>query len=304
MDIFDYLSQSGLKDRDFNQKTEWLISDFLPKGLITLYWAKGGQGKSILAQAITKHLCYHKLTKSITYIDLDNPIGVLADRGIDTLLTMQYEELNYLHRSKIEVTGFNLILLLEKGAVGQKYKDCTFIIDSLRNVVDVMNEGQVMRIMDAFMTIREAGGTVIILSHANKDGKNYQGSNNILNSIDCMYELKKVSNSDTKIEFIMDVQKERAGIKQCAYAVHIPSLTLSKLDYKKVSMSDYDKTFSKSVLEALRDSDGLNKTELLELIGHKKDDKTARETLDRYDGELWVSKKISNVFTYTLKSNN
>lgn len=302
MDIFDKLNTMALRSRDFNQQTEWLIKDFLPKGLITFYWAKGGEGKSLLAQAITKHLCYHNLAKKITYIDVDNPISVLTDRNIDSLLTFQYSQLSYIHRSKLEISGYELILLLEEGAVGQKYKDCVFVVDSLRNVVDVMNEGRVMRVMDALMNMREAGATVVVLGHANKDGKNYQGSNNILNSIDCMYRLRKTTSNATSITYLLDVQKERAGIKQCSYSVHTPSLTLTEQDYKEASMSDYDKTFTKAVLEALKEHEGINKTELLELIGHKKDDKTAREALDHYDGELWESKKVSNVFTYTLKS--
>ena len=79
-----------------------------------------------------------------------------------------------------------------------------------------------------------------------------------------------------------------------------PKLAQQKLIQKLSDLMDdrYKKFLLYGALE------GINKTELLEMTGHKKDDKTARETLERYEGELWVSKKLSNVFTYTLKPNN
>ena len=305
MDIFNQLSQMGLRDEHFNIQSEFLIEGLLPKNLITFYWAEGGNGKSFLSQAIAKHVIHHNKVKRVTYLDLDNPVGVLKDRGINETLVEQYPNLDYIQRSRVEMTGFELLLLIEEGATGGAYKDCLFIFDSLRNFVDVMNEGRVMRAMDAFMNIREAGATILILGHANKDGKNYQGSNNIKNSIDCMYALKKTFSDERNIEFLLTVQKERAGIENCAWHVDttVGSFTLSKKEYKRAAMSEYDKEFTTKVIEALtKHPDGLNKTELLEYVGHKKDDRTARDALDRYDDDLWNGTKVSNVITYTLKS--
>jgi len=307
MDIFDQLKGMRLEDAHFNVRTEFLIEGLLPKNLITFYWAEGGNGKSFLSQAITKHVLYYNKVKRVSYFDLDNPVNVLKDRGINETLVFAYENLDYIQRSRVEMTGFELLLFLEEGAVGKAYEDCLFVFDSLRNFVDVANEGRVMRAMDAFMNIREAGATILILGHANKDGKNYQGSNNIKNSIDCMYKLKKTFNDNSNIEFLLEVQKERAGIENCAWHVDTTphSFTLTRKEYKKVAMSAYDKAFTDSVLEALqKHSEGLNKTELLEYVGHKKDDKTAREALDRYDGDLWQSQKVGNAYTYTVKNSN
>ncbi len=46
--------------------------------------------------------------------------------------------------------------------------------------------------------------------------------------------------------------------------------------------------------------DGLNKTELLEATGHKKDDKTARDTLDKFTDKFWKAKKQGNRYIYSL----
>lgn len=304
MDIFEQLNSMGMKQEHFNQKTEWLIKGFIPKNLISFIWAKGGQGKSLILLGITKYTLYHQLMETVTYIDVDNPISILKDRKIDEILTDQYPNLNYIQRSRLKLSGLELLHLLNDSAIGSTYKNSLFVIDSLRNIVDVMNESQVMKVMTYIMNIREAGGTVIIIGHSNKDGKSYKGSINIIDSVDCMFHLQKTSDRRGNIDYTLKVGKERAGVEDSAFRLHIDTFTLQPLEYKSASMSDYDKTFTKKVLEVLTDQEGINKSELLELVGHKKDDKTARETLDRYDGELWVSKKHSNVFTYSLKTNN
>lgn len=305
MSIFETLKEMRLEDSHFDEKTAFLIDDFLPKNLITFYWADGGNGKSFLSQAITNHVLFYELVDHVTYLDLDNPVSVLKDRGINETLVEPYrDKLDYIQRSRVEMSGFDLLLLIEEGATGGAYRDCLFIFDSLRNFVDVKNEGRTMRAMDAFMNIREAGATIIILGHANKDGKNYEGSNNIKNSIDCMYRLRKTFSDDKNIEFLLTVEKERAGIKNCAWHVDTQPkhFTLTRKDYKCAAMSTYDKAFTQKVIEALsKHPDGMNKTALLEYVGHKKDDRTARDCLDRYEDELWVSEKVSNQYTYRLK---
>jgi len=302
MNILDELSEMGLKDKHFLHKTEFLIDEFLPKNLITLYWAEGGNGKSFLSQAVTKYLLDANSITQAYYFDLDNPINVLKDRNVSELLVSNHPMLSYIHRSRIKVDGEDLLFMLERGAVGDAYKGCIFVFDSLRNFVDVQNDGRVMRAMDALMNIREAGATILLLSHANKDGKNYQGSNNIKNSIDCMYKLRKTYNDDVRIDFVLEVQKERAGIVNSAWRVDTDTLTLTRKEYKTAAMTEYDKLFTQKVKEALqKHPEGLNKTALLEYVGHKKDDRTARDALERYEGDLWDAKKVSNVFTYTLK---
>ncbi|MDQ7084427.1 MAG: hypothetical protein Q9M36_05645 [Sulfurovum sp.] len=88
-----------------------------------------------------------------------------------------------------------------------------------------------------------------------------------------MYALKKTFSDTKNIEFLLTVQKERAGIENCAWHVDtaIGSFALTKKEYKSAAMSTYDKGFSSKVIDTLKNHpEGLNKTALLEYIGHKK----------------------------------
>ncbi|MDQ7084426.1 MAG: hypothetical protein Q9M36_05640 [Sulfurovum sp.] len=118
MTIFYKLKNMSLQEKHFSVKTEFLIEGLLPKNLITFYWAEGGNGKSFLSQAIAKHVLHYEKVKRVTYLDLDNPVGVLKDRGINETLVDQYENLDYIQRSRVEMTGFELLLLIEEGATG------------------------------------------------------------------------------------------------------------------------------------------------------------------------------------------
>jgi archaellum biogenesis ATPase FlaH len=299
--VFEYLQTLKLQDTHFNAEIEFLIPDFLPKKLITMYYADGGNGKSWLAQAITNHLLDEKKVAMLTYIDFDNPVSILKDRNIYDLLIKKHKNLNYIQRSTLNMPPFDLLLKLEEHAYNGAYEDCVFMIDSLRNVVDIMHDGKVMRVMDALMNIREAGATIVLLHHSNKDGRNYQGSNNIRNSIDCMYRLDKRPSQENEINFLLEVQKERAGIKDRAFCVKTKELSLQEMDFDIACMNEYELEFVEKVKKALTlYKEGLNKTELLENTGHKKDDKTARDTLDKFTDKFWKSKKAGNKYVYSL----
>ena len=72
----------------------------------------------------------------------------------------------------------------------------------------VNNEAKIGLVMNLLKDIREAGGTILILGHSNKDGRNYQGSNAIRNSLDNMYQKKKRELAEG-VGVILEVRKER-----------------------------------------------------------------------------------------------
>lgn len=69
-----------------------------------------------------------------------------------------------------------------------------------------------MQCFTQIMNLREAGATVVVPHHSNKDGKNYQGSNNIRNSVDNMYQLSKLPSEDGRLHLHLQVKKERCAI--------------------------------------------------------------------------------------------
>ncbi len=295
---FDFLAESSLTTTDFNEKIDFVFDGVLAKKLITLFYADGGNGKSWLAFTLANHCAstgMHTL-----YLDFDNPLSVLKERNVNELLVKRHRNLKYIQRGKCRHTPNELLTQLNEKAVGNVYQDWVIFVDSLRNFCNVNNDQQAMDAMNMLMNLREAGATVIILHHSNKDGKNYQGSNNIRNSIDNMYQVVKLDGQEGEINLHLKVKKERANIINTAFRIDAETLTMTQLDETQVTMSAELEAFVESVTEALTEQSPLNKTQLLKAAGKKKDDKTARAWLDKYDGTYWKSDKAGGVFTYQL----
>lgn len=300
--IFKFLDESSLKKGDFKKEHDFLIDGFLPEGLITMIYSSGGSGKSFLSFAIAKKMC--EIGKKAFYIDFDNPVSVLKERRIDELLIEKYDNLRYIQRSSLQMQPFELIMQLEASAVKGTYKDCVFFLDSLVNFCDLFNDNKLMRLFDALKNMREAGATIIVLHHANKDGKNYQGSACIRNAIDCMYKLSQRPAGDNELNFFLEVQKERAAIVDNSFSLQVDSLNLDNLDKDIAMMNEYEFNFTNKAIKALRENERLNKTDFLSTLGYEKDDKTARECLDKFDGKLWFSFKAGKNIIYSCKDPN
>ncbi|MCT8125289.1 AAA family ATPase, partial [Alishewanella sp. BS5-314] len=94
--MFDFLLSQALRPSDFERQTEFLIPGFLAKNMITLVYADGGMGKSWLAFAVAK-AC--SSPQKVIYLDYDNPLNVLKDRGVQEKL-ISNRNIYYVQRSK------------------------------------------------------------------------------------------------------------------------------------------------------------------------------------------------------------
>ncbi|WP_297813676.1 AAA family ATPase [uncultured Methylophaga sp.] len=301
--MFDFLNP--LTTDDFNENVEFLYPQFLPKKQITMIYADGGMGKSWLLFGLAKYATEHNSATpqgamKVLYIDVDNPISVLKERGIEHKLLNVCEGLTYCHRSKFDGEPMDLLDELEKRAFGDAYRNTLVLLDSIRDFADVNNDLAAMRVGNKLKNIRDAGATIIVLHHSTKNGSNYQGSNNLRNSVDNMYRLMKADAPDGEIRWLLEVKKERAAISDIALTLNTQNLFIAELDVEEVKLNDDDKDFIDKVKTVLKERGEMNKTELLKACGHKKDDKTARVRLDRFDGIHWQSAKTKGVYTYGL----
>jgi RecA-family ATPase len=296
--MFDFLNAATLNEHDFNDQTEYVIDGFLAKNMITMIYADGGNGKSWLGLGLAGYCA--ALNMPVIYLDFDNPLTVLRDRGVNQKLVARYPNLQYIQRSKWQGSAFDMLECLSIRATGGAYKGAVVVIDSLRNFADIENNAKIMVVMDMLMNIREAGATIIVLHHSNKDGKNYQGSNNIRNSVDNMFRLEKLELS-TGIGTLLIAVKERCAIQDKAFDICPHSLELTERDLLEAKATEDDLEFIKQVKDALFAQPNLNKTAVLEATGATKDDKTARARLDKYDGIYWQSKKNHTRIVYSLQ---
>ncbi|MCB5226155.1 helicase RepA family protein [Alishewanella sp. 16-MA] len=297
--MFDFLLTQTLRSTDFEQETEFLISGFLAKSMITLIYADGGMGKSWLAFAVASACSSFQ---KVIYLDYDNPLTVLKERGVHEKLIGK-RNIHYVQRSKSIMSAPEMLDALDAKASGNAYANTLILVDSLRNFGDVQHDAKIMSVMDKFMNLREAGATILILSHANKDGKNYQGSNNIRNSIDNMYRLKKVDAAPGEIAFVLTPTKERCAIIECAFSVRTADLKLQGIDVETARLNADELDFISQSKAAITEQPGINKKALLEQLGYEQDDKTARNKLDAGEGKHWQSSKVKGVYTYQLITN-
>jgi len=291
------ITQQALKPEHFHEKTEAIINGFLIKRMITLIYADGGTGKSWLAMGVA-HYCA-SIGMDVIYLDYDNPLNALEERGVPEKLIAPFSNLHYIQRSRATMSAIDMLSTMQEQG---SYQDTLIIADSLRDFGNVNNDNHILLAMEKFKNLREAGATILILSHANKDGRNYQGSNNIRNSLDNMYRLSKGDAPRDEISFLLDVEKERAGILDQAYRLDLNTLHMHPIDIEQARLSSEDKEFITQVQTVLTDQPNINKKELLEAIGHSQDDKTARNRLDRFEGSQWTCSKVKGVFTYQLCS--
>jgi archaellum biogenesis ATPase FlaH len=285
--MIDVLNTIALNSDELHQEAEFLIEGFLLKRMITMFYADGGNGKTWLSYATASYLCENNLAKAVYYLDFDNGIVTLKERQVDRLLIDRYHSLRYIQRSKLEVTPRELIHGLGANAVAHSYEDMVFIIDSLRDLENVRDDKKAMELMNDIKNIREAGATIMIVHHSNKDGKNYEGSVNIKNSLDCMFKLKKLPSREGFISVGLGVEKERSGVRDCAFEINTNSLALHSVEVEVATMTPHESEFVDKATKALKDKGELKQGELLAQLGFRKDDKTARGLLDKFVDRYW-----------------
>ncbi len=304
--MIPFLDEIALTSEQVHQEVEFLIQDFLPKNMITMYYADGGNAKTWLSYGVAAHLCRNELARVVYYLDLDNPLVTLKERKTDELLIERFSNLKYVHRSDLKETPLELLekLAHKDNSKDHAYKDMVLIIDSFRNTTNIMNNEKAMYMMNLLMDIREAGMTILGIAHSNKDGKNYEGSNNIKNSLDVMFKQKLLQKVMGEYVIVnLEAEKERAGVRSCDWKICTQTLNMTQADPIYSRMNDYEESFVSKGKEALlKYPEGLGQTPLLNHIGYEKTDHTARATLEKFEGKFWnkVQEKKGTPITYTL----
>ena len=269
-----------------DEETVFYIPDFLVAQSITMIYGPASQGKTWFMLGLCKMLAPR--VKKIFYIDFDNPKRQLKERGVDWLID-EYPNIKYFSKGGLSLSATEFLQELSKNAIGQAYKDCIFVVDSTRDFVDnIHNDTQVKAFMQVSKNIRDAGGTVMLIHHATKNGKVIDGSSEFAKSADNVYEFRQKMRIGCELQWSLKVENDRDAIRDCGFCVNTKNLELKELDAVFSTMSDYDENFVAKALELLkRSEEGLGQTLLLKNIGYEKTDKTARETLDKYTDKFW-----------------
>ena len=287
MKAFDWATGAAIRPEDLTiAATEWLVEDFLVAEAITMIYGAASQGKTWFMYALSKLLAQRSALSALFYIDMDNPKRQLVDRQVDSKLLI-YDTLQYITRSSTDRTPDELLEAITAEAYGNNYADVVFIFDSTRDFVgDTHNNGHAKRFMEQMKRIREAGGTVLLIHHATKNGRVIDGSVEFARSADNVYELKQKLRNGSTIHYALRVENDRDPIKDRAFSVDTDDFSLHTEEDDFVQIDPLEEAFVKSVLAVLNQAES-NQTEILKALGKARDDKTGRRLIAKYRGQFW-----------------
>jgi len=272
------------------------------KNTTTMIFSRAGQGKSMFVLALCLQLLKDEIMNSIIYLDMDNPLVTLSLRGIDKIIERE-SNLHYFNpAANKESSSTNMLGKLLKIAKDDPtvFQNTLIVLDSIRNFSIGKNsnkDAHVGPLMQRLQELREAGATVIYLHHSNKEsnGTAFKGSTNYEDAADSTLVLSSKKINDKFVITVANDKNRNAAEGSMSFEVDVDSMTLRDVNSSLVAMKDNDRKLAEKFQDILeKNKEGMNQTELLEAAGTDSNNRTARDVLTNYIGELWERKKLKN----------
>ena len=301
---FKWLQGISLNDDDFNiADKEPLIEDFIFTQSLNLIYSPPKQGKTFLTWALSLELVNNPLINTLFYLDMDNSLSTLKERTVDKVL-IAHHKVEYITTAKIKEQPLDLLRDIGKGAKKEAYDGMVFILDTAKDFIDISSHTKVVEFLGYCVKIRDAGGTVIVLHHSNKNEKNISGDTAFLNTPDNIYKLRQSSKVGTVLNFELIVTHARGLVKDVQYSVDTTTLKLSSYDAVATGLSEADTTAVEKALEALRSTkEGLSESALVLSMGFStRTDRNGKRLAKEMIGHYWDRKEINaKQFKYYIK---
>lgn len=300
--MFDFAKDCAVKPKDFDKpKKPMLINGFLYQNSITLIYSPPKQGKSWLSYAIAKTCSKSEHIESIYYLDMDNSFTTMKDRGFDKHL-FEIEGLTCMTKATIQNTPFEKLEEIASCAKSEAFSKVIFVIDTIKDFIEFDKNNQANSFMRLLVTIRDAGATLLVLHHSNKNEKGISGSQAFINSSDNIYSLRQTSKEDTKLFFHLAVTHARGVIEDKDFSVDTKTLELTEEDDPSVMLSEEEKEFVEKIKSVLyKEKEGINQSALLQKLSLRKDSKKHLAMLKEYIGVFWKVEKVRNINLFKLK---
>jgi len=236
-----------------NAVFKYLFDKLIVENEITMIAAKASTGKSHTAIGLANHAVENG-GKRVVYLDGDNGITTLKDRGIDLLKIKHGEKFRYIHESKASKSQmFSIVDKLTKTDLTG-----TFIIfDSIKNFItgDRDKNKDVSKTMDILKSLRRQGATVLFLHHTSRPTKDleelrYAGSSAWEEDTSNAFILKRNAYRNT---FIFVPFKARVGdLQEIAFTYCLDTHTLTKVDTDWAKQTQEDEEIKDEIIEFLK----------------------------------------------------
>jgi hypothetical protein len=220
-DIYKIMSRAGdLKSLDI--RIEYVVEGLIPEGMITVFYARSGMGKSTLLTQLCaavsmgqRFMGLQVQQRECIYLDYENGLAVIVER-LKKVQAADDAPFYIWHPSSeptpppLDKKDFDRLAEIHPGSL--------VVVDTLKacNDADENKANEMKPIFDKLKELRRQGLTVIVLHHTAKgnDGK-FRGSSVIQDQADHCLVLHKVKQpgSDAELDDDDDVSTYRLGTK-------------------------------------------------------------------------------------------
>jgi archaellum biogenesis ATPase FlaH len=245
-------------------ETQWLIPEVIPSGTIGVLYGGAGVGKSSLLVKFSKEILESYTNTYIIYIDADMALGKINDFGIGELIKQYGERFRYAGKSSnnLSVVAQNLLKEIVQIQLDFPQRKYIIIEDSL-TLITPRKQGfiDVEKLYRYEKQIRDANGTIIIVTHLNKAGV-FADSQQIENYADYTFLVQK--NDFNSSILLLPKKASRYDIQQKAYKVENRNI-IEEIDFQIANISYSESSFVNTILDLLSDGE-MNQSEIIKYL--------------------------------------
>jgi len=290
----------GLRRDNFSLKTNYIIDKFLVERAITIIFAAPKQGKSRFANGLAK-LLFTETEFHPQYFDFDNPLSALKDRGIDDLVEEGGDRFDYIHPEKVAITSKEALDRLVENAEGDNYAGYVFFFDSATDFCNENDDSSVKVFMNKLKVLRNAGATIVVLHHTNKQNQAYKGSTVFKSACDNAYSLTNEYQDSEGVVYTLDMDAGRFKIENQAFRLSNSGYELKLMDYNEVKIPYHERLEIRKVTKTLEQNGKMKQGDLLsKALDSDSTNKSATALLDKYTDKYWTWAKEGKFKIYTL----
>lgn len=279
----------------------FIVDKLIPEQSISLFYAKGGSGKSTVATQIvaavvsgTPFMGLVTLKRPVVVIDYENPLAVLRKR----VLAVEGAGNVYFWTGSENPPQLNKQDWLELKDLITTLDKPLIVIDTLSSAcsgLDILNNGDYSPVMQKIVELRNMGATIVLLHHTPKqDETKYIGASCIYNQVDhvlAMYPIKSAGD-EKEVTDEDEAKVYRLGTKDKTrfehFAMHI------EFDEDKgafVIAADPDKDILDRLQKLISEQRDINQSGIINQIGAVASKDKLKRLLKHNEGRLWTVKK-------------
>jgi len=237
----------------------------LAKGMINVFIAQSGSGKSLCAFLVAFEELRNRHFDAVYYIDVDNPHSIYKDRymnfpDLEGMFYLTEYILDKFIPDEFGAIPTEKAVSLLKDFTEEKYaKNKLIVIDSLQNIADYNDLRELKKFFRILKGITNAGGTILVIHHksSKNEAPNFKGLSYIKDASDVVWEVnpnfKKTGEKTGEISnFKLSCTKNRSTTNFVSFIVAFNTDT-GTVNYDENVLFEDEIPIKEAVLKILRE---------------------------------------------------